>query len=123
MLVTGDGKRQVGSFQQEVTQAKGSPGLHGPSGDAGGDGADRSPHPGNPTAYALWAEAELVRGNSDKAAELRQIARTTEYQLQDYAGIAALYFRMAWQDGKPVIRTPWECMKSTVGIAASDRDM
>ncbi|MGE0222559.1 MAG: tetratricopeptide repeat protein [Acetobacteraceae bacterium] len=72
--------------------------------------------PDCPPAYGLWAEAELARGNPEVADALRRKAADLPHTTRDYAEVASLYFRLAWQDGGPVIRTPWERRKDAVHI-------
>jgi Tfp pilus assembly protein PilF len=62
-------------------------------------------YPTSSTAYDLWAEAKDLQGNHAEATALRQKALDSTADLfENYAEVAALYFRLGWQDNMPVTR-------------------
>jgi tetratricopeptide (TPR) repeat protein len=73
-------------------------------------GADRmlakaiEANPESSTAFALWAEEKKLEGNQAAAARLEHKAHESAATFENYAEIAALYFRLAWGDNEPVTR-------------------
>lgn len=77
------------------------------------DGADAAirrsieAYPNSSTAYALWAELRRLQGDARDAAAMQDRAVAMSQYFENYAEIAALYFRMAWRGGEPVMRSPF----------------
>lgn len=64
-------------------------------------------YPNSSTAYALWSEIRRAAGDQTAAERLQGQALAATKYFENYAEIAALYFRMAWRNGEPVIRSPF----------------
>jgi tetratricopeptide (TPR) repeat protein len=74
------------------------------------DGADKllakatTIDPESSTAWELWSEAKALKGDTVAAADLRRKALMTTATFENYAEVAALYFRLSWKGNEPVIR-------------------
>lgn len=64
-------------------------------------------YPNSSTAHALWSEIKRAAGDQAAAAQLHENALAATKYFENYAEIAALYFRMAWRGGEPVMRSPF----------------
>ena len=65
-------------------------------------------HPTSSTVLNTWAEVKTQMGDKAAAEALEQQARLADNTNDDYAEVAALYFTLAWQKGKPVLRSPFD---------------
>jgi tetratricopeptide (TPR) repeat protein len=63
--------------------------------------------PESATAYDLWADIKRERGDEAEAERLHHKALENSAGFENYAEIAALYFRLAWRDHQPVMRSPY----------------
>jgi Tfp pilus assembly protein PilF len=63
--------------------------------------------PETSTAYDLWADIKLEMGQELQADALRRKALENSDSFENYSEIAALYFRLAWRDHQPVMRSPF----------------
>jgi len=90
-----------------MTMAAGQLGVH----DV--DGADLSiakaieAYPEASSAYDLWADIKREKGDEAQAARLHRKALENSVSFENYGEIAALYFRMAWRENQPVMRSPF----------------
>ncbi len=72
-------------------------------------GADRmlelatQANPDSSTALGLWSEAKRLEGDHAAAERLYRLAHESATTMENYAEVAALYFRLAWGDNQPVI--------------------
>ena len=72
-------------------------------------GADRmlelatQANPDSSTALGLWSEAKRLEGDHAAAERLDRLAHESATTMENYAEVAALYFRLAWGDNQPVI--------------------
>jgi tetratricopeptide (TPR) repeat protein len=57
--------------------------------------------------YDLWADIKLEMGQELQADALRRKALENSDSFENYSEIAALYFRLAWRDHQPVMRSPF----------------
>jgi tetratricopeptide (TPR) repeat protein len=77
------------------------------------DAADRSLakaidiYPEASSAYDLWADIKRDRGDEAEAERLHRKAMENSAQFENYGEIAALYFRLAWRENQPVMRSPF----------------
>ncbi len=62
-------------------------------------------NPDSSTAIDLLADLKEAKGDKAAAAELHRKAQQSEETFENYGEIAALYFRLAWQDNQPVTRS------------------
>jgi tetratricopeptide (TPR) repeat protein len=73
-------------------------------------GADRmlakavSINPHSATALNLWAEEKQLEGDHTAQQRLAHLAAVESATFENYGEVAALYFRLAWQDDAPVAR-------------------
>ena len=73
-------------------------------------GADRmleravEANPDSSSALGLWAEAKKLAGDHAAAERLERLAHESNITMENYAEVAALYFRLAWADNQPVTR-------------------
>jgi tetratricopeptide (TPR) repeat protein len=58
--------------------------------------------PTNSTAYGLWADARRLMGDNASADALYRRALENTAVFENYAEVAVLYFKLAWEDNKPV---------------------
>jgi tetratricopeptide (TPR) repeat protein len=88
-----------------VTRGAGLLGLHDLN------GADRSlekairANPDSSIAWDLWSEMKRQKGDTAQADRLHQRALAASGTFENYAEIAALYFRLSWQENQPVMRS------------------
>jgi len=61
--------------------------------------------PGNSTALDLWAELKEQLGDRAAAADLRHKSMQATETFENYGEVAALYFRLSWQDNQPITRS------------------
>jgi len=62
----------------------------------------------NPTsaiAWDMWSEVKREKGDTTTAEQLHQQALGVSDNFDNYAEVAALYFRLAWQDNQPIVRS------------------
>jgi tetratricopeptide (TPR) repeat protein len=64
-------------------------------------------HGTSSTAYELWSEIRRDQGDLDGARIRHEQALAVSGFFENYGELAALYFRMAWRDGEPVMRSPF----------------
>jgi tetratricopeptide (TPR) repeat protein len=64
-------------------------------------------YPNSSTAYGLWSELKRLQGDAAGAETMRHRAAAATIYFENYAEIAALYFRMAWHAGEPIMRSPF----------------
>jgi hypothetical protein len=75
------------------------------------DGADRMLatstriNPYSSIAFALWADHKKLEDNTAEAERLYRMAREASTSIENYAGVAALYFRLAVSEVPPLTRT------------------
>ena len=73
-------------------------------------GADRvlakavAVNPHSATALNLWAEEKQLEGDHTAQQRLEHEAAVESATFENYGEVAALYFRLAWQDDAPVSR-------------------
>ena len=53
----------------------------------------------------MWSEVKRQKGDTVQAARLNQQALNVADTFENYAEIAALYFRLTWQNRQPVMRS------------------
>jgi hypothetical protein len=53
----------------------------------------------------MWSEVKREKGDGAQADRMHQQALSVADQFENYAEIATLYFRLAWQDDQPVVRS------------------
>ncbi len=58
--------------------------------------------PMNSTVFGLWAEERRLQGDTAAAGALDRRALENTVTFENYAEVAALYFQLAWQDGRPI---------------------
>jgi tetratricopeptide (TPR) repeat protein len=86
--------------------------IHGTAMLALGDakGADRDlaqavhANPRSAPAYTLWSQVKRIDGDAAAADDLHAKALGAAGNVANYAEVAALYFELAWQPGKPLVR-------------------
>jgi tetratricopeptide (TPR) repeat protein len=86
--------------------------IHGTAMLALGDakGADRDlaqavhANPRSAPAYTLWSQVKRIDGDAAAADDLHANALGAAGNVANYAEVAALYFELAWQPGKPLVR-------------------
>lgn len=61
--------------------------------------------PTSSVAWELWSEAKREKGDIVAADRLHERALAAADNFENYAEVAALYFKLAWQDNQPVIRS------------------
>jgi tetratricopeptide (TPR) repeat protein len=61
--------------------------------------------PTSTTAWDMWSEVKREKGDGAQADRMHQQALSVADQFENYAEIATLYFRLAWQDDQPVVRS------------------
>jgi tetratricopeptide (TPR) repeat protein len=61
--------------------------------------------PTSSIAWDMWSEVKRQKGDTVQAARLNQQALNVADTFENYAEIAALYFRLTWQDRQPVMRS------------------
>lgn len=64
-------------------------------------------YPNSAVAYELWAEIRREQGDAAGAARLHAQALASTKYFENYAEVAALWFRLAWRDGEPMMRNPY----------------
>lgn len=58
-------------------------------------------------AFDLWADIKLAAGDADAAASLHRQALADTVRFDNFSEVAALYFRLPWQQGQPVTRSQY----------------
>ena len=77
------------------------------------NGADRAiakaieAYPEASSAYDLWSDIKREKGDEAQAELLHRKALENSVSFENYGEIAALYFRMAWRNDQPVMRSPF----------------
>ena len=77
------------------------------------DGADQAIakaiqiYPEGSTAYELWADIKREKGEPAASDRLHMKALENSIYFENYSEIAALYFRLAWRENQPVMRSPY----------------
>ena len=77
------------------------------------NGADRAiakaieAYPEASSAYDLWSDIKREKGDEAQAEQLHRKALENSVSFENYGEIAALYFRMAWRNDQPVMRSPF----------------
>jgi tetratricopeptide (TPR) repeat protein len=64
-------------------------------------------YPEGAIAYDLWADVKRERGEATEADRLHHKALENSNRFENYGEIAALYFRLAWRNNAPVMRSPY----------------
>jgi tetratricopeptide (TPR) repeat protein len=64
-------------------------------------------NPDSPIAYDLWAETKQEMGDYAAAKTLHQRALANSGRFANFGEVAALYFRISWRPGLPVVRSPY----------------
>lgn len=64
-------------------------------------------YPDASSAYDLWADIKREKGDEAQAALLHRKALENSVMFENYGEIAALYFRLAWRENQPVMRSPY----------------
>lgn len=64
-------------------------------------------HGTSSTAYELWSEIRRDQGDSEGARKYHEQALAVSGYFENYGELAALYFRMAWREGEPTMRSPF----------------
>ncbi|MEJ0019334.1 MAG: tetratricopeptide repeat protein [Acetobacteraceae bacterium] len=62
-------------------------------------------NPSSAVAWDIWSEVKRAKGEPARADRLRQQALSVADGFENYAEVAALYFRLAWRDEQPVVRS------------------
>ena len=62
-------------------------------------------NPEGSIGWSLWSEVKELKGDKDAAAAYRQRMLTEEASFENYAEVAALYFRLSWKDNEPIMRS------------------
>jgi len=62
-------------------------------------------YPDASSAYDLWADIKRQKGDEAQAARLHRKALENSVMFENYGEIAALYFRFAWRENQPVMRS------------------
>jgi tetratricopeptide (TPR) repeat protein len=76
-------------------------------------GADRNiakaieEYPQASSAYDLWSDIKRERGDVVEADKLHLKALENSVLFENYGEIAALYFRLAWRENQPIMRSPF----------------
>jgi tetratricopeptide (TPR) repeat protein len=90
------------------------------------DAADRSIakaieiYPEGSSAYDLWSDVRRERGDVAEAERLHLKALENSELFENYGEIAALYFRLAWRNNQPVMRSPFR-NPTLGGVHATER--
>jgi Tfp pilus assembly protein PilF len=63
--------------------------------------------PSSSAAYELWSDVKRVRGDGAAADQLHGKAWAAADTFENYAEVAALYFRLAWKPGQALTRSPF----------------
>lgn len=61
--------------------------------------------PTSAIAWDFWSEVKRQRGEVRQADRLHQQALNVADSFENYAEVAVLYFRLAWKDDQPVVRS------------------
>lgn len=64
-------------------------------------------YPNSAVAYELWSEIRRAQGDTAGADRLHAQALASTKYFENYAEVAALWFRLAWRDGEPMMRNPY----------------
>ncbi len=64
-------------------------------------------HPTSSTAFELLSEIRRDQGDLEGARRYHEQALAVSGHFENYAELAALYFRMSWRDGEPLMRSPF----------------
>jgi tetratricopeptide (TPR) repeat protein len=64
-------------------------------------------YPEGSSAYDLWSDIKREQGDVVEAERLHSKALENSVQFENYGEIAALYFRLAWRENQPVMRSPF----------------
>ncbi len=62
-------------------------------------------NPDSAIAWEMWAEVKREKGDPAQADRLHQRAMAAAGSFENYAEVAALYFKLAWQENQPVMRS------------------
>ncbi len=90
------------------------------------NGADRTiakaveAYPEASGAYDLWSDIKREKGDAAQAERLHRKALENSVSFENYGEIAALYFRLAWRNDQPVMRSPFS-NPTLGGVHASQR--
>jgi len=77
------------------------------------DGADQmlaksiALYPSTSAGYDLWADVKFAKGDIAGSKQLHHRALENATLFENYAEVAALWFRLAWQNNGPLIRNPY----------------
>ena len=64
-------------------------------------------YPEGSSAYDLWSDIKREQGDVAQADQLHSKALENSVKFENYGEIAALYFRLAWRENQPVMRSPF----------------
>jgi tetratricopeptide (TPR) repeat protein len=64
-------------------------------------------YPETSSAYDLWSDIKREKGDAVQAERMHRKALENSVLFENYSEIAALYFRLAWRDNQPVMRSPF----------------
>ena len=64
-------------------------------------------YPEGSSAYDLWADIKREKGDVAAAERMHIKALETSPSFENYGEIATLYFRLAWRENQPVLRSPY----------------
>lgn len=64
-------------------------------------------YPDGASAFELWSDIKREQGDETRAVQLHHRAQANSASFSNYSEIAALYFRLAWRDNQPVMRSPF----------------
>lgn len=76
-------------------------------------------YPTGSSAYDLWSDIKRAEGNFAAADEMHQKALEMSASFENYAEVATLYFRLAWNDNKAVMRSPYSNPEKVPARASS----
>jgi tetratricopeptide (TPR) repeat protein len=64
-------------------------------------------YPDASSAYDLWADIKREKGDPQAAARMHRKALENSVKFENYSEVATLYFRLAWRDNQPMMRSPY----------------
>jgi tetratricopeptide (TPR) repeat protein len=64
-------------------------------------------YPQGSSSYDLWADIKREKGDIKAAERMHRKAMENSVSFENYGEIAALYFRLAWRENQPVLRSPY----------------
>lgn len=90
-----------------MTLAAAQLGVHDVNGADGTIAKAVEVYPETSSAYDLWADIKREKGDAAQADRMHRKALDNSVLFENYSEIAALYFRLAWRDNQPMMRSPF----------------